>query len=72
MKLAIPDPSMILRNPHLSLFVVCISAFTLFALTGEDNDLIRPKRKKSLFKRIFHVFGEDESPAREVTVCEIQ
>ncbi|ELR10964.1 uncharacterized protein ACA1_103210 [Acanthamoeba castellanii str. Neff] len=59
-------PEAVVRNPHASLFVLFISAFTLFALTGEDNDLIRPRRKKSLFKRIFHVFGEDESPTLDV------
>lgn len=61
-------PEAVVRNPHASLFVLFISAFTLFALTGEDNDLIRPRRKKSLFKRIFQVFGEDESPTLDVQV----
>jgi len=61
---ALPDA--ILRNPHASMFVFFISAFTLFALAGEDNDLVRAKKKKrSFFSRVFH-FMEDEEPTEEV------
>jgi len=63
---ALPDA--ILRNPHASMFVFFISAFTLFALAGEDNDLVRAKKKKrSFFSRVFH-FMEDEEPTEEVSL----
>ncbi|KAL6051748.1 hypothetical protein QOT17_018981 [Balamuthia mandrillaris] len=48
------------QNPHASLAVLFLSAFALFALTGEENILIKDKRRfkqKSLFGKLFLFFG---------------
>ncbi len=64
-------PEAILRFPQASLFVVFASAFAVFALTSNENDLARPKkRRKSFFKTIYkHLIG-DEADGSDLTLEE--
>lgn len=60
-------PETITRHPHASLFVLFISAFTLFAVTGEENDLTsKTKKKKNLLNKLLHtLIGSRETEEEE-------
>jgi len=49
------------KNPHASLFVLFVGAFTVFALSGDDPK----KRKPSLLRKVLSYLATHEEHAKE-------